>query len=152
MVAENILPANADTLLTISTLGELQYMARGLTQTLDVIKEAVQQRRTINGSLIDISNPQFRKYASKLTCSDIGTPPLDNLWPGYIVTVGCAVSLSYPTGNPGSPFKPVVSGSEYVQGHYTFYRPMLTMMVGIFDWSFDEWGAKVNWSLDLEEV
>lgn len=150
---ENALPAGADTLLTISGVGEFQYQARGLQQTLTVIKQASQQQRTINAMLIDISNPAFRKYASKIQCMDIDAPPLDNLWPGMTVTVGCAASLCYETGNPGSPFKPVVPGSSYVQGAFTFYRPLLTMMVvELPNETFDEWKSDVQWELSLEEV
>ena len=153
MALENTLPAGADTLLTISGLGEFQYQARGLTQTLEVIKEAAQQKRTVNGVLIDISNPVFRKYASKITCMDVDAPPLDNLWPGTPVTVYCAASLCYLTGNPGSPAREAVSGSIYVQGNYTFYRPVLEMLVvNNPHESFDEWKSDVQWELDLEEV
>jgi hypothetical protein len=63
---ENILPANSDTLLTISSFGNMLYQARGLSQTLEVIGEATQQERTINGTLVDISAAQFRKYASTI--------------------------------------------------------------------------------------
>lgn len=100
---ENVLPANADTLLVISGLGGFRYQARGLSQTLATIKQTQQQVRTINGSLRDISNHAFRKYSSEITCKDINAPPLDDLFPGDEVTVDCAAVLSYKTGNVGSP-------------------------------------------------
>jgi hypothetical protein len=149
---ENVLPASADTLLVIEGLGGFQYQARGLTQTLMVISQLKQQVRTVNGTLIDISNPAFRKYASKITCTDVDAPPLDNLWPGMTVNVYCAASLAYLNGNSGSPYKPIVSGSEYTQGNYTFYRPILQMMVMDVQHTFDEWKADNGWELDLEEV
>jgi hypothetical protein len=149
---ENVLPAAADTLLTITGLGGFQYQARGLTQTLSVLPQLKQQLRTINGTLIDVSNPAFRKYASKVTCTDVDAPPMDNLWPGMIVTVDCAASLCFETGNPGSPYKPESSGSSYANGHYTFYRPRLEMMVMDVQQTFDEWKCANGWELDLEEV
>jgi hypothetical protein len=150
---ENILPANADTLLTISSFGNMLYQARGLSQTLEVISEATQQERTINGTLIDISAPQFRKYASKITSpSDTDAPPLDGVMPGMTVTVQCAVGLAFLTGTPGLPNRAPVSGSEYVAGAYTFYRPELTMMVKTVETHFDEWKCVIGWTLDLEEV
>src|ERR1039458_8090577 len=107
---ENELPWNPptttppyDTLLSISGFGSMLYQARGLTQTLEVIKAANQRERTIGGVLVDISNPIFRKYSSKITCTDVDAPPLDNIWPGMTVTVHCAASLCYPTGRSGSP-------------------------------------------------
>lgn len=149
---ENILPASADTLLTITGLGGFQYQARGLSQSLQPIAQLKQQVRTINGTLIDVSNPAFRKYASKITCTDINAPPLDGLWNGAVVNVFCAASLSYLNGNSNSPYKPVVSGSDYTEGNFTYYRPLLQMMVMDFHVTFDEWKCENGWELDLEEV
>ncbi len=151
---ENLLPANADTILSISSFGNMLYQARGLTQTLSVIGEATQQERTINGTLVDISAAQFRKYASKININnEVNTPPLDGVFPGMIVTVGCAVGLAFLTsGGNGPHHRPEVSGSMYVEGAYTFYRPELTMMVKTVETQFDEWKNVVGWSLELEEV
>jgi hypothetical protein len=152
MTQENVLPANADTLLTISGMGGFQYQARGLTQTLSVIPEANSQERSVNGVLIDLSNPVFRKYKSKITCTDIDAPPLDGIWPGMEVTVECAASLAYLTGNSGSPSRPVVSGSSWTQGLFTFYRPILVMLVQPWSEDFAEWKNENTWSLELEEI
>lgn len=151
---ENILPTNSDTLLIISSFGNMLYQARGLSQTLTVIGEATQLERTINGDLIDISAAQFRKYASKITSpSDVNAPPLDGVFPGMLVTVQCAVSLSYLTsGGNGPHHRTVVSGSLYTDGAYTFYRPELSMRVRTVETHFDEWKNIVGWTLDLEEV
>src|ERR1019366_9958425 len=104
----------SDTLLYITGFGEMLYQARGLTQTLAVISEAKDQERSITGKLIDLSNPAFRKYSTKLTCTDINAPPLDNVWPGMTVLIHCASYLCYKSGNYGSPARPVVSGSSYI--------------------------------------
>lgn len=150
---ENVLPANADTLLTISSFGNMLYQARGLTQTLEVIGEATQQERTINGTLRNIAAPQFRKYASKISVSsETDAPPLDGVFPGMTVTVQCVVGLAFLTGTPGLPNRAAVSGSEYIAGAYTFYRPELVMMVKTVETHFDEWKCVVGWTLDLEEV
>jgi len=148
---EGVLPAGADTLLVISGL-DFQYQARGLAQTLEPIKQTHQQLRTINGNLRDVSNPIFRKYSSKITCTDVDAPPIDNIFPGMIVTVQCAIELVYKTGNVGSPAKPEVSGSSYVQGPSTHYRPQLEMMVMDVKHTFDEWKHDNGWEIDLEEV
>jgi hypothetical protein len=150
---ENILPSGADTVLTISGFGNMLYQARGLNQTLEVIAASKQYDRTINGTLIDVSAPQFRKYQSKISISnEVDAPPLDLIFPGQTVTVGCAVELCYPTGRVGCPNRPEVSGSSYTQNGYTFYRPLLTMMITEVQESLDEWGRKVGWTIDLEEV
>lgn len=150
---ENILPVGADTILTISSFGAMLYQARGLTQTLKVISASKQLERTINGTLVDLSVPQFRKYQSTITVSnEVNAPPLDGIYPGMEVTVGCAVLLSYPTGRFGSPHRPEVSGSSYVEGDYTFYRPVLDMRVVDIDQSLAEWEGKNGWTLELEEI
>jgi hypothetical protein len=150
---ENILPSGADTILSISSFGNLLYQARGLSQTLEVIGEATQLERTINGILLDLSAAQFRKYTTTITIpSDVDAPPLDGVWPGMTVTVDCAVGMSFPTGKAGSPERSVVSGSDYVQGDYTFYRPQLIMLVRKVESHFDEWKCIVGWTLELEEV
>ena len=71
MPVENILPAGADTLLLIDIMGEFQYQARDLEQKLVPIRQSAQVRRTWNGTLIDVSNPLFRKYSTEVTCTDV---------------------------------------------------------------------------------
>lgn len=151
---ENILPANSDTLLTISSFGNMLYQARGLTQTLSVIGAATQLERTINGNLVDFSAAQFRKYASKINSpTDVNSPPLDGVFPGMQVTVQCAVGLSYlTTGGNGPHHRNEVSGSVYTDGLYTFYRPELVMLVRSVETSFNEWKNIVGWALEVEEV
>jgi hypothetical protein len=151
MSIENALPSGADTLLVISGMGSFQYQARGLTQKLQLIPQATDLERSINGELVDVGNPVFRKYTSTITCTDIDAPPLDGLWPGMRVTVQCAASLCYATGNPGSPGRPEVSGSSYTQGGFTFYRPVLEMLVKSHSENFEEWRGDIGWSLELEE-
>ncbi len=151
MAQENVLPAGKDTILVISGMGSMLYQARGLTQTLSVVGEAKQMERTVNGTLLDLSAPQFRKYESKIDCSDVYAAPLDGIWPGMEVTVDCALSLAYLTGRAGSPERDVVPGSSWTEGNYTFYRPRLTMLVQSVDPRFDEWKCQNGWSMDLVE-
>lgn len=152
MPLENVLPPGADTLLIIEGVGGFHFQARALTQSLEVIKAAQQLQRTVNGVLADISNPIFRKYSSKITCTDVNSPPIDNLWPGMEVVVHCACSLAYQTGNPGSPARHEVSGSFWSDGHMNFYRPLLMMRVVAVREEFEEWQARNVWAIDLEEV
>lgn len=144
------------TLLTITPLygdvGELTpYSARGLNQSLELIDDGAAIFRTINGGLLDLTYDQFRKYKSTISCTDQAAPAFDGMKRGTIVQVDCTHELSYKTVG-GSPSRTVVSGSSRVEGDYTFYRPRLTMMVMRFQTSFEEWEARVQWSLELEEV
>lgn len=142
----------ATTNLVLSGQGVPPYSARGLRQSLDPIdqvKGSANLRRTVNGTLIDLTPPQMRKYKSTISGNDQQAPAFDSLWPGAILTVDTVVTLAYLTANnvPGR----LVAGS-YVDGAYTFYQLQLTCMV--MDWNVetDEWGAINSWQLHLEEV
>jgi hypothetical protein len=139
-----------DTLLVLSGIGVPDYSARGLTQTLEPIEASSSLRRTVNGALKDLSYAQFRKYKSTVSCQDQEPPAIDGVWPGHVVTVDCVTELSYPSG--GSPARPVVLGSARTEGAFVFYRPALQMRVTGFSVSRDEYGAAVQWQMELEEV
>lgn len=128
------------------------YSARGLTQTLDLIgnNQAQQIRRDVNGFMRNLTDSRFRKYRSTITCRDTETPCLDGGWIGEEVEVSCALELSFLTG--GTPQRPVVSGSERTEGDFTFYRPLLTMMVSAITDSFAEYRADYSWQITLEEI
>jgi hypothetical protein len=110
---------------------------------------ATQVVRTINGALLDVSDPLFRKYQSQVACTDQQVPRF--LFPGTTVTVECITELSYLTTN-NNPERTPVTSSQRVDGLYTFYRPQLTMLITAFAISHDEWGRNIGWTLDLEEV
>jgi hypothetical protein len=140
-----------DTLLTLSGLGVPAYSARGLTQTLEPIEASAQLRRTVNGALVDLSYEPFRKYKSAISCQDQEPPAVDGVWPGQVITVECVAELCFAT-TTGSPTRPAVTGSQRMDGDFTFYRPVLTMRITGFSVSRDEYGAAVSWQLQLEEI
>lgn len=149
-MSNTVLPIEG-TLLVLSSLGVPLYSARGLTQTLNPIQQSFDMRRDINGNLYDVSNPNFRKYSSTISCRDMNAPSIDGLEVGQIVTVDCVAELSYATSG-GSPSRTVVSGSSREVGNFTFYRPKLQMMITNYSISSDEYAADVSWQLDLEEI
>jgi len=140
-----------DTLLAITGLGLAPYAVRGARQTLEPIEQSKQIKRTINGTAHDQSLPQFRKYRSTISCTDINAPAFDGKWPGASLVVDCIPELSYLTAG-GSPGRSVVAGSSRVDGDYTFYRPQLTMKLTSWDIQYDEWGHETGWTMDLEET
>lgn len=140
---------NAYTLLTLTGIGVAPYSARGLSQTLTPISQSSQLVRTINGELISIAAPQFRKYRSSISCNDQQAPTLAGIWPGMTVTVECVCELG--TGS-GTPDRPAVSGSTYTDGGISYYRPVLEMRVVGFSQTKDEYGHQTSWQLDLEEI
>lgn len=139
-----------DTLLVLTGIGVPSYSARGLQQTLEPIAAAGNLRRTVNGNLRDVSFEPFRKYHSRVTCTDQRVPAVDGIWPGMTVTVHCVEELSYPVG--GTAERPAVSGSEREENGFVFYRPVLEMMVVGHSAQTDEYAADVQWTMDLEEV
>ncbi len=138
-----------DTDLVIVGLGIVPYSARGLTERLEPI-DAGAVRRTVNGTLVDVSDTAFRKYGLSISASDQEPPALDGAWRGLQVVVDAVSRLAYATG--GSPGRTIVPGSSVVVGGFTTYRPRLTMLIVGWSQDRDEWQAGVGWSLDLEEV
>lgn len=141
------------TILTMSDGAEVMpfYSARGLTQTLTPIGAAKYQRRTVNAQLVDLALPRFRKYASVISARDVRPPARDDIWPGKIVTIGCAYRLFYATSG-GSPARTPVTGSQFTEGSFTFYNPEINFMIGQLEGSFEEWEAGLQWSISGEEV
>jgi len=130
------------------------YSARGLKGTLspiDAAKGNDKLRRTVNGTLIDISAPQMRKYSLEIGGSDQAPPALDGLWVGMAVTVDCHVELAYLTAG-GTPGRTPVTGSTRTEGAYSYYRPSLEMLIVDMQTDSDEWTASINWTISLEEV
>jgi len=145
------LPPDDQTFLVFSENGIPLYSTRDASQTLKPIQAAADIARTVNGTLSDLSDLEtFRKYSSEISCTDFNSPAFDGFWPGMIVTVDCVTELCYMTG--GSPSRPVVSGSSYVLGAFTFYRPQIVFRILDYQISFREWAAETSWTLQLEEV
>lgn len=135
----------------VSGFDASEYAVRGLTQTLEPIDAIKQVRRTVNGTLEDVSASQFQKYKSTITVPDQLPPAFDGVWPGQQIVVDCVSELSYLTSG-GSPAKTVVAGSSRTEGTFTFYRPQIIFLITNFQAQTDEYGAAVTWTLEMEEV
>ncbi len=167
---------------TVLVLGNLEIpigSGRELTQTLRPIDNG-ELRRTINGTLHDLTREQNRKYESQISGngqSIIATPAIAELWKGSVVVVSCisklrqnvnpAVSVITLIRTPvsgtvvgitsaGDEIDPVsVIGYEATFGENVImveFRPLLSMMVASTSWDDDEYAAQEGWSIDLEEV
>lgn len=141
---------NAFTLLEMTGIGVPPYSARGVSQSLAPIEQAAHIVRAINGALLDLSYVPFQKYRSTISCEDQTPPAVDGVWPGKLVTVHCVAELCVVEG--GTPARPVAYGSTRTEAGWTFYRPVLEMMVLAFNTETDEYGAAIGWSMDLEEA
>ena len=139
---------------TTGAPGVNPFSARGLKGTLQPIDAAQgidKLRRTVNGTLISIAAPQMWKYRLEVQGEDVAPAALDGLWVGMQASVDCHVELAFLTAG-GSASRPMVPGSDWIDGDYTYYRPQLVMLIVELETSRDEWGASVSWSMTLEEV
>lgn len=144
--------ATDPTVLSLVGMGVPPYSARGLSQTLEPIDQALHVERTINGELIDLGYEPMYKYKSTITGSDQRPPAVDGVWPGKLVQVECIATLCHPEyaefGRPPVNYDDAVIN----EAGFVVYRPILEMMVLGFSIDEDEWGATVGWKLELEEV
>lgn len=145
------MPFPEGTVLVLSVNGVPLYSARDLEQTLEPIRASEQARRTINGTLIDLSVTKFHKYTTKIRCTDVEAPAFNGIMPGMAITVDCVAELVYPTTG-GAPARTVVEDSERTVGAFTIYRPRLDMMVTKVEQRISEYDHEVKWEMELEEV
>lgn len=127
------------------------YSARGLSQMLEYIDGALAQEYTVNGELVDLSLDRFRQLQSTISATDVRPPSIFDIWPGRVVVVECAYIANYPTIG-GTPGRTPVSGSQFVEGDYTYYRPTITFMLGKPTGRFEEWEAGYSWSIPMREL
>lgn len=139
------------TLMQVAPFGMSPFSVRGINQSLDLISAALNFRRTVNGKLIKISPPQFTKYKTSVTCTDMDSPAITGRALGAVVVFDSVVELSYVTLGGLGPERAVVLGSERIQGDLTFYRPQMTMIIISVSVNKNEWGASVSYQIDMEE-
>ncbi len=138
LTLDDILSGAVTSLLSLTGPGfDLSKWAlRGVTADLQPIDQSSQIERDVNGNAMDLSAPEFRKYALTISCADQESPGFaavsseaDGIWPGTLVTVGLPPQL----GSVG---------------------PLEFDMMVTKPWreSRDEYGALTSWQIDLEEV
>jgi len=122
-------PKSPTTLLSIDGIDFSDYATRNISVVLQPIATG-SLRRDVNGNLVDMTLPQFRKYRVEVLCSDHEVPNLNDIWRGKEVEVTLIPGL----------------GVEDSSGVMT-----LTMMV--VEWTTDrkEWEAQGSWHLVLLE-
>ena len=148
------------TLIRLVQTGLPPYSARGVTQSLRPIGGSAVLRRNINASLMDVSDPIFRKFESTISGDDVEPPAFEMVWPGALLTVHCSAMLSRVVSTEDSTEdttegqfeRPAVPGSIVIAGDFIRYRPILEMRVTGWDMAEDEWRRGVAWSLSLEEA
>lgn len=167
---------------TILVLGDLEIpagAARGITQTLQPIDNG-DVRRTINGTLTDLTRVVNRKFASQISIADQATPAIAELFKGQTLLVESITKLRQNVSPPSTtetlirdpvvssvlgrdaactPITPTIVGGTGNRD-ITFatpvvmieFRPILNMMILQYSLNTDEYGAEEGWTLDLEEI
>ena len=163
--------------LDLGDLGLPVGSDRQIRETLSPV-EAGEFRRSVNGRLVALVDPAFRKYRISLSGSDLHPPALAGIWPGRELSVvpvsvltqrlagATTINLERPTRadlvsvrtdtNAPVPVLSVV-GRTVTLGAYTGaawlrYRPVLECLVTSWSADEDEAAAASSWSLELEEV
>jgi hypothetical protein len=149
---------------------------RGITQTIDLVDNG-DLRRTVNGTLIDLTRDENRKYTSKISATDQKTPSLAGLWKGQQLVVSSIATIRQlvnPAASVATLVRTPVTGSVYgrdINGDKitptsviglvaTFpsnivmveFYPKLTMLISDITTSSDEYASSQTWDISLEEV
>lgn len=119
------------TLLSIDGIDFSDWAVRGITMTLSLVASGA-LRRDVNGNLVDMTLPQFRKYGISIACSDHDAPQLTGIWRGSEITVTCIPGLGVESNTDGT--------------------LTLEMMVDSFEVQRDELEAQSGWSLTALET
>lgn len=119
------------TLLDIDGIPFSNYSNRDIRVTLSPI-DTGSLERTVNGTLVDMTLPEFRKYTAVIECLDHEAPTFDDTWRGTQVEVT---------------FVPEVGSANQSDGTL-----VLTMLVEAWETNREENEAETGWTLTLVQV
>jgi hypothetical protein len=119
------------TLLEIDGITFSDYSNRDIRVQLTPI-DTGSLERTVNGTLVDMTLPQFRKYQAQIECLDHEAPTFDDTWRGTEVDVV---------------FIPEVGSANQTDGTLA-----LTMLVDGWETNREENEAETAWTLTLVQV
>lgn len=164
--------------LTINIGGFPPFSARGCEQELTPISEG-DFHRNINGDLIYLGADTHTKYKSIIKCNDKAAIATDGLYRGREIELGCIQRLwqkfeinqhelyldkvpvegsLYAYSNDEAEIPIMRSDDKYVllttpnSGGYICYRPLLNMRIIQYSLNTNEWGIKVGWQMECEEI
>lgn len=81
-----------ETVLSLSGIGIVPLSSRGVTERLSPISNG-ELRRTVNGTLVDTTTTNNRKFQVSLSGGDVQPPALNGVWRGQATTVQCVTEL-----------------------------------------------------------
>lgn len=155
--------------------------ARGIQTSIAQLSSG-ELRRTVNGSLVDLTRAALRKYSVSLSADGQAFPDLRGMWRGQKVTVAPpvwwtayvpegtqTVQLERPAADGTWTARNAETGENLYFGRASDglsfsspypvtpesvleYQPTFVCRVVSVTFSGDEWEASATWSLELEEV
>lgn len=164
--------------LTINIGGFPPFSARGCEQELTPIENG-EFHRNINGDLIYLGSDTHARYKSTIKCNDKAAIATDGLYRGREIELGCIQRLwqKFEANQTELVLDKIpVAGSLYAYsddkteitilkvngknitlaapnpGGYLCYRPLLSMRVVQYSLNTNEWGIKVGWKMECEEI
>ncbi len=164
--------------LTINIGGFPPFSARGCEQELTPIEHG-DFHRNVNGDLVYLGSDAHAKYKSTIKCNDKAAIATDGLYRGREIELGCIQRLwqKFEANQPELELdKLPVEGSLYAYsndqveikilkidgkkitlatpnpGGYICYRPLLSMRIVQYTLKTNEWGIKVGWQMECEEI
>lgn len=167
-----------ETELSISIGGFPPFSARGCEQELMPIIQG-EFHRTVNGDLIYLGEDTHTKYKSTITCKDKTAIATDGIYRGSEIKLGCIQRLwqkispnqnfvtldKMPVGDSvfaidsdNFPIQIIETQNQTVElktphnGGFICYRPLLNMRITQYKLNTNEWGIKVGWQIECEEI
>jgi hypothetical protein len=153
--------------------------ARGIQTSISLVPSG-DMRRTVNGSLVDLTRPALRKYLLSMSADGQALPALAGLWRGMRCTVAPplywtaqapagatelaldrtaadvrafdAVTLDALPAPSLSADRRVLTFPALPRPAYFEYQPVFEALLSSRSDSGDEWEATATWSLEFEEV
>lgn len=153
--------------------------ARGIQTGLSLVPSG-DMRRTVNGTLVDLTRPALRKYLLSMSADGQALPALAGLWRGMRCTVAPPIywTVQAPAGatelvldRPAADVRafdavtldalpaPSLSADRRVltfpaltRPAYFDFQPIFEALLSSRSDSADEWEATATWSLEFEEV
>jgi hypothetical protein len=123
--------------------------ARFVECAIEPISTSTRFERTVNGRLVDLSDPAFRKLAVNLSAADLVVPAIGGLYVGQAATVEIPTVIRE---RGAVPARQAVEGSILIGNGWVEYRPVIEAMITGLSTSETEGKAAASWSIQVEEV
>lgn len=149
---------------------------RGISQSITLFDNG-DLRRTVNGSLVDLTRDESRKFVSEISAIDQKTPTFAGIWKGMEISVECISTIRQLVNPPsttvelirdavelsifgrdvdGAKVTPtLVDGRDItfaVNVYLVEFFPVLDMVVSDISIDTDEYESTQSWRLSLEEL